>query len=127
MNIYEPLEIQQLGIPKIFQGSNVLLAAETGCGKTMAYLLPLATKILKWKQNTQRNTNSPLGLIVTPSRELAVQIGVCNNNNNNNLILQFHLSFHIFIVTSIMFKKYISFALSWSSLHYLKISALKQK
>ncbi|OAD57067.1 putative ATP-dependent RNA helicase DDX28, partial [Eufriesea mexicana] len=76
MDIYKPLEIQKLGIPKIFEGRNVLLAAETGCGKTMAYLLPLVTKILTWKQNTQRNINSPLGLIVTPSRELAVQIAL---------------------------------------------------
>lgn len=81
LNIYEPLEIQKLGIPKIFQECNVLIAAETGCGKTLAYLLPLITKIVLWKQKEeQRSINKPLGLIVTPSRELTVQIGVCSNN-----------------------------------------------
>ncbi|KOC68993.1 putative ATP-dependent RNA helicase DDX28 [Habropoda laboriosa] len=72
----KPLEIQKLGIPAILQGCNVLLAAETGCGKTLAYLLPLVTKILEWKQVVQRNVNSPLALIVTPSRELTVQIAL---------------------------------------------------
>ena len=82
LGIYKPLQIQNLGIPKILQGSNVLLAAETGCGKTLAYLLPLITKILIWKQNNvQRTLNTPLGLIVTPSRELTVQIAVCINNS----------------------------------------------
>lgn len=77
LGIYKPLHIQNIGIPKILQGSNVLLAAETGCGKTLAYLLPLITKILIWKQNNvQRTLNTPLGLIVTPSRELTVQIAL---------------------------------------------------
>ncbi|KAF3427484.1 hypothetical protein E2986_02866 [Frieseomelitta varia] len=77
LGIYKPLQIQNIGIPKILQGSNVLLAAETGCGKTLAYLLPLITKILIWKQNNvQRTLNTPLGLIVTPSRELTVQIAL---------------------------------------------------
>ncbi|KAK1126230.1 hypothetical protein K0M31_004863 [Melipona bicolor] len=77
LGIYKPLHIQNIGIPKILQESNVLLAAETGCGKTLAYLLPLITKILIWKQNNvQRTLNTPLGLIVTPSRELTVQIAL---------------------------------------------------
>lgn len=76
LDIYKPSEIQKLGIPKILRGYNVLLAAETGCGKTLTYLLPLVTKILIWKQNIQNNINSPFGLIITPSRELAVQIAV---------------------------------------------------
>ncbi|CAL7934685.1 unnamed protein product [Xylocopa violacea] len=76
MDIRKPLEIQNLGIPKILQGYNVLLAAETGCGKTLAYLLPLVTKIIAWKQTTERDMNCPLGLIITPSRELTVQIAL---------------------------------------------------
>lgn len=76
LDIYKPLEIQKLGIPKILQEYNVLLAAETGCGKTLTYLLPLVTKILQWKENMQSNINAPLGLIITPSRELTVQIAL---------------------------------------------------
>lgn len=71
------LEIQERAIPNILEGQNTVLAAETGCGKTLAYLVPLIDQILNWKPLLQRPFNSPLGLIITPNRELAVQIGVC--------------------------------------------------
>lgn len=76
MDISKPLNIQNLAIPKLYEGHNVLLAAETGCGKTLAYLLPMIEKILEWKQAVQRDINCPLALIVTPSRELTVQIAL---------------------------------------------------
>ncbi|KAK2577000.1 hypothetical protein KPH14_011962 [Odynerus spinipes] len=72
----KPLQIQEQAIPKILNGQNTVLAAETGCGKTLAYLLPLINQILDWKPLCERRFNSPLGLIVTPTRELAVQIGI---------------------------------------------------
>ncbi|XP_054003009.1 probable ATP-dependent RNA helicase DDX28 [Hylaeus anthracinus] len=72
----KPLQIQHLAIPKILEGHNIVLAAETGCGKTLAYLLPMIHRILQWKQITYRDKNCPLGLIVTPTRELAVQIAL---------------------------------------------------
>ncbi|XP_003488593.1 probable ATP-dependent RNA helicase DDX28 isoform X1 [Bombus impatiens] len=103
LNIYEPLEIQKLGIPKIFQECNVLIAAETGCGKTLAYLLPLITKIVLWKQKEeQRSINTPLGLIVTPSRELTVQIGL------QLIKLSKHLNIKTKIVTGGRTKRIIS-------------------
>lgn len=76
LGISEPLYVQKLGIPPILDGNNTVLAAETGCGKTLAYLLPMMHKVLEWKQTAKRGSNSPLGLIVTPTRELAVQIGI---------------------------------------------------
>lgn len=76
-DIIKPLKIQTIGIPKIMNGANTVIAAETGCGKTFTYLLPMINEILTWKTLVQRPYNSPLGLIVTPSRELAFQIGVC--------------------------------------------------
>lgn len=76
LEISKPLEIQKLGIPKILEGYNTVLAAETGCGKTMAYLLPMVSQILQWKEIVSQPVNCPLGLIVTPTRELAVQIAV---------------------------------------------------
>lgn len=76
LGIEKPLEIQVRSIPKILQGYNTLVAAETGCGKTMAYMLPLITKVLTWKAMKERNVNCPLGVIITPSRELAVQLGL---------------------------------------------------
>ncbi|KMR04965.1 putative atp-dependent rna helicase ddx28-like protein [Lasius niger] len=57
-------------------GANTVIAAETGCGKTLTYLLPMIDKVLRWKEMAEIQYNSPLGLIVTPTRELAFQIGL---------------------------------------------------
>jgi superfamily II DNA/RNA helicase len=68
---------QEKGIPVLLSGRNTQLNAETGCGKTLAFLLPAIEQVLQWKQFTpKRPFNSPLVVILTPSRELAVQIGV---------------------------------------------------
>ena len=56
------------------EGMNTIIAAETGSGKTLAYLLPLLEQVKYNKSLENRSLNSPLGLIVTPSRELAAQI-----------------------------------------------------
>jgi len=77
-NITKPVEIQKIGIPKILNGDNTVIAAETGCGKTLTYLLPMINNIIEWKKLVEnRPYNSPFGLIVVPTRELAYQIGVC--------------------------------------------------
>ncbi|XP_076297063.1 putative ATP-dependent RNA helicase Dbp21E2 [Lasioglossum baleicum] len=75
-DIKKPLEIQQLGIPKVLSGNHTLLTAETGCGKTLAYLLPLMSQILQWKSVISNPMNCPFAVIVAPTRELAVQIGI---------------------------------------------------
>lgn len=65
-----PTEIQSKAIPVILKGFNTVMTAETGCGKTLAYLLPLFQHILDWKQTVAEEFNSPLAVIITPSREL---------------------------------------------------------
>ncbi|XP_078037338.1 putative ATP-dependent RNA helicase Dbp21E2 [Augochlora pura] len=75
-DIKAPLEIQQLGIPKVLSGNHTLLTAETGCGKTLTYLWPLMTQLLQWKEIKRNPANSPFVVILTPTRELAVQIGI---------------------------------------------------
>ncbi|XP_046390061.1 probable ATP-dependent RNA helicase DDX28 [Ischnura elegans] len=70
-----PTEIQLRGIPSILRGRNTILAAETGCGKTLAYLLPLVQLIMSWKKNLSETPfNCPLAIILSPNRELAQQI-----------------------------------------------------
>lgn len=56
-----------------------MLAAETGCGKTLAYLTPIIQKVIHHKEKVKSNKqlNSPYALIIVPGRELAEQIGVC--------------------------------------------------
>lgn len=62
----------------VLAGKNALIAAETGCGKTLAYLAPVVQQLIRWNQTSlkERPPNSPLAVILCPSRELASQIGV---------------------------------------------------
>lgn len=61
-----PTPIQDLVIPEILTGNDVVGIANTGTGKTGAFLIPLIDKVLK--------TNGTKILILVPTRELAVQI-----------------------------------------------------
>lgn len=69
-----PTAIQTKAVPSILKGNNTVVTAETGCGKTLAYLLPIFQHILEWKPYLNEEFNSPLAVIITPSRELASQI-----------------------------------------------------
>ncbi|XP_065207744.1 probable ATP-dependent RNA helicase DDX28 [Planococcus citri] len=74
-NVESMSEIQRLAIPAVLSGKNTLLGAETGCGKTLAYLLPILEQILVWKAKaTQPSFNAPYVLILVPSRELSDQV-----------------------------------------------------
>jgi superfamily II DNA/RNA helicase len=61
-----PTLIQEQTIPHIIEGKDVIGIANTGTGKTAAFLIPLVNKVFKDKNERV--------LIVTPTRELAVQI-----------------------------------------------------
>lgn len=63
-----PTPIQQKAIPPIMSGQDVMGIAETGTGKTAAFVLPLLMK-LKYAQGEH-----PRALILSPTRELAMQI-----------------------------------------------------
>lgn len=63
-----PTEIQQKSIPLILGGQEVIGIAQTGTGKTAAYLLPLLMKI-KYAQGTE-----PRALILAPTKELTIQL-----------------------------------------------------
>lgn len=65
--INEPTPIQQESISLIMDGKDVIAEAQTGTGKTLAFLLPMFEKMSPEVDATQ-------GLIVTPTRELAIQI-----------------------------------------------------
>ncbi|XP_046664813.1 probable ATP-dependent RNA helicase DDX28 [Homalodisca vitripennis] len=92
MGITKPTHIQASGIPAVLNSQNVLLAGETGCGKTLAYLLPVVQEILRWRAVSQhRKFNTPLALVLTPGRELAYQIGDVVNNLAKELMFDFEV------------------------------------
>lgn len=64
----EPTPVQQKAMPPILNGQDVMGIAQTGTGKTAAYVLPIIMK-LKYAQG-----ESPRALILAPTRELAMQI-----------------------------------------------------
>src|SRR6478736_4807039 len=63
-----PTEVQQKCIPLILGGQHVIGIAQTGTGKTAAYMLPLLMKV-KYAQGSE-----PRALILVPTKELAVQV-----------------------------------------------------
>lgn len=68
LNYMEATPIQRKTIPLLLEGKNVLGCAQTGSGKTAAFSLPLLQKLDKHMPNRCR------ALIMTPTRELAMQI-----------------------------------------------------
>ena len=64
----KPTPIQQQAIPVILENSDIIACAETGTGKTAAFLLPLIQRL------TERKTDGIAVLILAPTRELATQI-----------------------------------------------------
>lgn len=68
MGYTKPTPIQELAIPIILSGKDIIACAQTGTGKTAAFLLPILNNIIK-EENRHLNT-----LIIVPTRELAIQI-----------------------------------------------------
>ena len=69
----EPTPIQQEAIPPAMSGRDLIATAQTGTGKTAAFLLPILHQLMKLPGGAMR------ALVVTPTRELATQIvDVCS-------------------------------------------------
>jgi ATP-dependent RNA helicase RhlE len=69
-----PTPIQDKSIPHILRGSDLVGIANTGTGKTAAFLIPLINKILVARGTNEPHPEHPRVLIVCPTRELAQQI-----------------------------------------------------
>ncbi len=67
----EPTPVQAQTIPAMLRGGDVWVSAQTGSGKTAAYLLPLLHRLEATEPPTKRRVRA---LIVVPTRELATQI-----------------------------------------------------
>jgi ATP-dependent RNA helicase RhlE len=63
-----PTPVQAVAIPHALEGKDVLATAQTGTGKTLAFLVPIAEKLLR------RSTPGIAALVLVPTRELAMQV-----------------------------------------------------
>ena len=68
-----PTPIQSEAIPHLIKGSDVLGCAQTGTGKTAAFALPILQYLAE--KNMKAVPHEPQALVVTPTRELAQQVG----------------------------------------------------
>jgi ATP-dependent RNA helicase RhlE len=66
----QPTPVQAQAIPHALTGSDVVATAQTGTGKTLAFLLPVIESLLK----TPQIAGKPRALVLSPTRELAIQI-----------------------------------------------------
>ena len=69
MGFETPTPIQQQAIPAILEGRDIIGSAQTGTGKTAAFLLPVIQQIVASKKS-----NKTRALVIVPTRELAMQI-----------------------------------------------------
>ncbi len=89
LGIAEPFAIQTVTIPDILQGRDVLGRGRTGSGKTLAFGLPMLTRLMGEKSEPRR----PRGLVLVPTRELAMQV----RDALSPLAHQAHLSMQLVI------------------------------
>lgn len=69
-----PTEVQEMTIPLVLAGKDVIASAQTGTGKTAAFALPILQRLFH-QQDANKHAKKVRALIVSPTRELAVQIG----------------------------------------------------
>lgn len=62
-----PTEVQEQVIPLVLENKDVLVKSQTGSGKTASFAIPIC-ELINWEDNT------PQALILTPTRELAIQV-----------------------------------------------------
>ncbi len=68
----EPTPIQLAAIPHLLEGRDLLGCAQTGTGKTAAFALPILNRLVKFPRRADRKQTRVL--VLTPTRELAIQI-----------------------------------------------------
>ena len=82
----EPTPIQRKAIPIIMDGKDVMAGAQTGTGKTAGFTLPLLQRL---STNPIRNGRRPVrALVLTPTRELAAQVGASVDTYGRHLPLK---------------------------------------
>lgn len=86
-----PTPIQKAAIPPLLLGRDILGCAQTGTGKTAAFALPILQNLMT--QNRRREPKQARALILTPTRELALQIHESFLTYGKNLRLKYAVIF----------------------------------
>jgi ATP-dependent RNA helicase RhlE len=81
-----PTPVQSACIPKILQGQDVIAIAQTGTGKTAAFVLPMLHRLSHWYR--EGKPSGVQALILAPTRELAVQITENIRDYGRHLLLR---------------------------------------
>jgi len=85
-NYTHPTPIQAQSIPQLLEGGDLLGCAQTGTGKTAAFTLPMLQRLSLANRRPERK--GARALILTPTRELAIQIGECVRRYGRHLKLR---------------------------------------
>ncbi|KXW56896.1 DEAD/DEAH box helicase [Ferrovum sp. PN-J185] len=89
MGYSEPTSIQALAIPAILSGQDVQAMAQTGTGKTAGFTLPLLQHLSRFASSSMSPAKHPVrALILTPTRELAIQVEESVKNYSKYLTLR---------------------------------------
>ena len=88
----QPTPIQEQSIPTILQGKDLLGCAQTGTGKTAAFAIPMLQLLHKPHANT-KGPRPIKALVLTPTRELAIQIEESFKAYGKNLPLKYQVIF----------------------------------
>ncbi|HEB86436.1 MAG TPA: DEAD/DEAH box helicase [Gammaproteobacteria bacterium] len=91
---HEPTPVQRKAIPVVLEGKDILAGAQTGTGKTAGFALPLLQRLSANPVNNGHNGRRPIrALVLTPTRELAAQVGNSVQTYGRHLSLQFAVVF----------------------------------
>ncbi|MCE8031929.1 DEAD/DEAH box helicase [Billgrantia tianxiuensis] len=85
-----PTPIQRQAIPAVLKGGDLLASAQTGTGKTAGFTLPMLQRLADGPRPGQRQIRA---LVLTPTRELAAQVGESVADYGRHLTLKSHVIF----------------------------------
>ncbi|TLF52806.1 DEAD/DEAH box helicase [Halomonas urmiana] len=85
-----PTPIQHQAIPAVLKGGDLLASAQTGTGKTAGFTLPMLQRLAEGPRPAKRQVRA---LVLTPTRELAAQVGESVADYGRHLTLRSHVIF----------------------------------
>ncbi|KAH7521314.1 hypothetical protein FEM48_Zijuj07G0019900 [Ziziphus jujuba var. spinosa] len=69
-----PTPVQMQAIPAALVGKSLLVSADTGSGKTASFLVPIVSHCANSRLKSCKNQKNPLAMVLTPTRELSIQV-----------------------------------------------------